>query len=720
MSASTPVVVQGRFRGIIAADVSLTRLAQALASLKPTPGGFAVLLDRSGRVLAAPDRAWTVLLGQRPPRDPKRQLAVSLLHAPGSALRSLRARLGGRTPGVQPLTARGAAYLLAQAPMPATGWTLLLLAPRDEVTAQYGSVAQAITRDADRTLRWTVALLLGCFLMGLVTAGRLAQTGIIRPVARLTRAARDVAGGRLDVRLPDGARDEFGLLARTFNVMLGSLQAHAHTLKRSEERYELAVRGSNDGLWDWHMDSGEVYYSGRWMGMLGDPAEPRSGTVDTWTDRLHPDDRERILRRLAHLQANRDDLLEFECRLRHQDGQYRWILSRAAVQRNASGRPVRLAGSHTDITDRVEALRVLEDRVAARTRDLEALLSVTRNLTYAEQLKDNLDRLAHSVVSATGASAVTVLLNDATGSTAEGHALSVGAADCPGPRRGPPMPPAPNPLRPRDPPSTLTGGPEVITLPLVYGERHLGLLRASYADPARVDDNERRLLGGLATQAAVVVENARLFAAAQNHAALEERQKLARDLHDSVSQALYGIALGGRTALRHLERAPDQAPDAVRYMLSLAEAGLAEMRALIFELRPESLEQEGLSMALTKLASALHARHALEVSLDVCGEPGVPLDSKVALLRIAQEATHNTVKHARARTVQLTLTCGPDTVVLDIQDDGAGFDVNDTGHGGLGQTSMRERARGIGGTCTVTSEAGRGTRVRVEAPVHCP
>ena len=143
---------------------------------------------------------------------------------------------------------------------------------------------------------------------------------------------------------------------------------------------------------------------------------------------------------------------------------------------------------------------------------------------------------------------------------------------------------------------------------------------------------------------------AELAIGTQERIALEERQRLARELHDSVSQALYGVSLGVNTALTLFDTDRTKVLEALNYALSLTHAGLTEMRALIFELRPESLEMEGLVVALTKQVEALRVRHGIEVELSLCDEPDVPLAVKEALYRIAQEALHNAVKHARAAT----------------------------------------------------------------------
>jgi signal transduction histidine kinase len=215
----------------------------------------------------------------------------------------------------------------------------------------------------------------------------------------------------------------------------------------------------------------------------------------------------------------------------------------------------------------------------------------------------------------------------------------------------------------------------------------------------------------------VAVENVRLFAGVRGKAALEERQRLARELHDSFSQALYGITLGAKTARTLLDKNPDRVADPLDYVLSLAEAGQAEMRALIFELRPESLETEGLIAALEKQAAALKARHEIEVDAVLCDEPEASLEAKEAVYRIAQEALHNTVKHARAANVQIKVKCDSEWITLEVSDDGIGFDAQGGFPGHLGLRSMRERALRLGGTLEVDSTSGKGTRICAQIPI---
>ncbi len=266
-------------------------------------------------------------------------------------------------------------------------------------------------------------------------------------------------------------------------------------------------------------------------------------------------------------------------------------------------------------------------------------------------------------------------------------------------------------------------------VPLMVQERMIGALSLDHSQAGYYTAQHASVVLAIANQAAIAIENARLYQQSQQLAVLQERQRLARELHDSVSQALYGIALGARTARRLLDsaQAEDQraAPadaaldDSLQrklaqpldYVLQLAEAGMAEMRALIFELRPESLQNEGLVAALSKHSASMQARHHIAVETEFCEEPQLSFDCKEALYRIAQEALHNIVKHARATRASIRLTSDGDGVTLEVRDNGAGFDSKGEFPGHLGLKSMRERIEKLGGTLTIDSAPGQGAAV---------
>jgi signal transduction histidine kinase len=229
------------------------------------------------------------------------------------------------------------------------------------------------------------------------------------------------------------------------------------------------------------------------------------------------------------------------------------------------------------------------------------------------------------------------------------------------------------------------------------------------------------ILTTVAGQVAVAVENARLYAQAHDVAALEERARLARELHDSVTQALFSMTLHTRVAQTLLERIGDDSPERLRQTLTqlgdLTRGALAEMRALIFELRPGGLNEEGLAAALQQHCAALSAREGMEIDVVVPGTR-LPFDPAVEehLYRLAQEALHNIVKHAQATHVLVRLETDGDTVALEIADDGVGFDRASVPPGHLGLHTMRDRAGRLEGSIEIQSARGAGTTVRVVIP----
>lgn len=209
-----------------------------------------------------------------------------------------------------------------------------------------------------------------------------------------------------------------------------------------------------------------------------------------------------------------------------------------------------------------------------------------------------------------------------------------------------------------------------------------------------------------------------MIRAAEARAAGEERRRLARELHDSVSQALYGITLGIDTARDLLGPAPHEVRKPLDYVRELAVSGLTEVRALMSELRSELLEQEGLVGALSKQMAAIQTHHGVRVQRLLPREPMASPATKEALFRIGQEALHNVVKHAGAKTVQLRLRTQDTDLVLEIVDDGLGFDSQQEPAGHFGLRSMRERALKAGGHFNVWTARGKGTRIRAAIPLH--
>jgi signal transduction histidine kinase len=253
-------------------------------------------------------------------------------------------------------------------------------------------------------------------------------------------------------------------------------------------------------------------------------------------------------------------------------------------------------------------------------------------------------------------------------------------------------------------------------VPLVVGGRIVGMLSVTHPAPHTYGANEATLALAIARQAAVAIENTRLHERARQAAVLEERQRLARELHDSVTQSLYGISLyaeAAQRALRHGDAAP--AATHLQDIRDTTREALAETRLLLFELRPPLLEQ-GLPTALQTRLQAVEARAGLDVSFRSHGEDRLATEQEQELFRLAQEALNNVLKHAHARSVQVCFEVTPDRAILEVNDDGVGFDPSFRGGAGFGLRGMRERAERLGGTLSIDSAPNTGTRVRVEVP----
>ncbi|MCB0209887.1 MAG: response regulator [Anaerolineae bacterium] len=255
-------------------------------------------------------------------------------------------------------------------------------------------------------------------------------------------------------------------------------------------------------------------------------------------------------------------------------------------------------------------------------------------------------------------------------------------------------------------------------VPIRAGGRVLGALSIclASADNASGDPDRISLLVAIADHIGVVVESIQLRRKAEQAATLEERSRLARELHDSVTQLMYSINLfakAGKDAYR-LDN-PTQGEKYLTRLEDTARQALKELRLLLFELRPPELEQEGLVGALQLRLDAVEGRSGVKTQLLVnSAEIALPDDYEKALYAIAQEALNNALKHANATAVTIQLAINPATIDLVVTDDGLGFDPNNTSHrGGLGLITMRERADTLGGTLQVCSMPEQGTSIQL-------
>lgn len=230
---------------------------------------------------------------------------------------------------------------------------------------------------------------------------------------------------------------------------------------------------------------------------------------------------------------------------------------------------------------------------------------------------------------------------------------------------------------------------------------------------------DEQLVGVLAAHAAVLIEHARLYEESRELSVLDERNRLARDLHDAITQSLFSLRLTIETAASLVPGDPEGAGAELERARALVESLFVELRSLIFELRPPALEADGLAGTVRKHLEVVGRANDLAVAVTATGERRLPEAVEHELFRIVQEAVTNVVRHAGASSLAVTIDLGPGRATVTVGDDGVGFvpDARPVRSRRLGLTSMRERAQGLGGSLAIDSSPGKGTTVRVEVPV---
>lgn len=258
---------------------------------------------------------------------------------------------------------------------------------------------------------------------------------------------------------------------------------------------------------------------------------------------------------------------------------------------------------------------------------------------------------------------------------------------------------------------------DFLGVPILDGDKVLGIIFLSNKrTPGGFTEADQRLLTMFAAHAAIALTNARLYERSRELTLVEERTRMAGELHDAVTQKLFSLRLTARAAASLVAADPPRALRELDRVERLAGEALAELRAVIVELRPAELDRHGLAETLRKHVHLLDRLHPASFSFEESPVCDLEPEIEVVVLRVAQEALHNASRHSRACAVGVRLGCAEGRVVLEVSDDGAGFDVDAAAGRGLGIASMGDRAESVGGSVRVRSEPGGGTLVRMEVP----
>ncbi|MER7760028.1 GAF domain-containing sensor histidine kinase [Streptomyces sp. NPDC097619] len=269
---------------------------------------------------------------------------------------------------------------------------------------------------------------------------------------------------------------------------------------------------------------------------------------------------------------------------------------------------------------------------------------------------------------------------------------------------------------------------DFLGLPIRDGDETLGALFLANKRCARpapdapascgFTEEDEELLGILAQHAAIALTNARLYERSRELTITEERSRLAHELHDAVSQKLFSLRLTAQAAAALVDRDPARAKTELHQVATLAAEAADELRAAVVELRPAALDEDGLIATLRTQVQVLDRAHTSHVTFTCDGVRALPASQEEALLRVAQEALHNALRHSAAARVEVLLARRGPGALLRVTDDGKGFDPRAVRRAGrhLGLVSMRDRAAGVGGTLTVQSVPGQGTTIEMEVP----
>jgi PAS domain S-box-containing protein len=535
-------------------------------------------------------------------------------------------------------------------------------------------------------------------------------------------------------------------------------------LRKSEALLQETQRMAHLGGWELDLATQQVIWTDEVYRIHEVPPGFRP-TLENALGFYHPEDRQELEGAIERAAAHGEPW-NLELRFRTAAGRDRWVRAdgRAEV---GDGRVVRLSGTFQDITDRksVEeaALRAKADaekaksqeeerrREAERRREIaEGLLGVMRALNSNQPLDQVLAIIAEQARRSLGDQSVAIYRLQTADGTFELQAVAeppndaIGgkrpvlgqealreavatrrAVRCPGavsPGQEAPGPPGAAEAQIGDR-NCSEHRLNVLAAPILIKDEVYGAMMFYGPESRTLPIEEGDLAAAFCNQAALAIESARLREQAEEAAVTAERSRLARDLHDSVTQSLFSASLVAEVLAQVWRKNPEEAVRSLEHLRRLTRGALAEMRALLLELRPTALAQSRLEDLVRQLAEALGGRADVIVASDVQPVPALPPEVHVAFYRIAQEALQNIARHAEAGHVDLRLVATPvpamgqtweewsGEVRLQVTDDGKGFDPASVRANRLGLRIMRERAEGIGARFSVEARRGSGTQI---------
>ena len=710
----------GQVEAVVFASLDLSWLNQLAAEALLPAGSTLTVVDANGTILV------------RHP-DPQNWVGLSVLEAP--IVEFIMARQGEGTTDAYGID--GIRRLFAVTPLSS-------VSEAEDAYVSVGIPTAVAFAEANRMLVRSLTSLGGLTILVLAAAWLGSDVFILRQVSAMVSAAERLGTGDLSARTGLSREGELGRLALTFDKMADSLQRGVDERDRAEGALReservlstllsnlpgMAYRRRNDRGWRMEFVSeGSFELTGY------RPSELIGNRKVAYGQLIHRKDREFVWNEVqVALQENRPFQITY--RVITAAGEEKWAWEHGCGVSSPEGDALALEGYVLDATEQVLAQERLEHRLADRTRELSALYEVAAVSSGALDLEtilvNSLDRVLAVIGSRVGA---VHLYDEASGvlrlaaqcgvpsdlvSQVESVSASIGLAGQVV-KGGQPLvvPDIANGLRPLL--AIPVSRPQAyVGVPLRAKGQVLGVLSVVGEVERQFDEAEVSVLSSIGDQIGLAVENARLRQQSEHLAVVRERERLARDLHDSVTQSLFSVTLLAEAG-RQLAGAGDleRVERCLERLGQISQQALKEMRLLVYELRPSVLEREGLAGALQRRLDAVEKRAGIDARLLVEGEIDLPAAVEAELYHVAQEALNNALKHAGASSVTVNICGRGNCVEFEVIDTGAGFNPDAVAdHGGIGLSNMRERAEKLGGSLTVLSEPAQGTRVRIKVEV---
>ncbi|BAY50215.1 multi-sensor signal transduction histidine kinase (plasmid) [Scytonema sp. HK-05] len=687
----------GKLKGVLATDLVISQISTFLQRIRVGESGTIFVVERSGLLVASSASEKRFFLNQNHQKARRVKATESTVPLVQNTAKYLVERFGNfnNISGSQQIDftiERQRHFLQLTSLKDGRGidWLIVVVVPEADFLKQIHA-----------NTRTTIFLCIIALIVA-ISICILTVRWITDPILRLNQSAKVLARGEWNQTVNIERSDELGELAKSFNSMTCQVQTSFNEMKalnealsRSEKRFQMIAQVTNDAIWDWDLLTDYAWWNAGIQTIFGYTVNEIHPYTNWWYERIHPEDRERVILGTPHvLDANNaEQFWSAEYRFRRADGSYTYVADRGFVIRDDHGKPIRMIGGMTDITQRKQAQELLADyNRTLKQQVAEQTVELAREKKFLQVIIDRIPVMITLYEANGRIQFVNRELEQCLGwSSVELEKIDLLAECCP----------------------DLEQRQQVLEHMLGATEKWLDI-KIRTKDGRYIDTSwaNIRLSNGINIGIGQDISNRKR---AEETSILEERNRMAREIHDTLAQAFTGILLHVGAATQVLIDDLEATQAHLEMINELAQTGLAEARRSVAALRPQLLEDGSLHNALHRLVTQMRAATDTAMIYEIKGT-AYPLPNEVEnnLLRIAQEALTNAIKYADACEIRVEIVYENTQCILRVKDDGLGFGVGSIPRvGGFGLLGMSERAENIGAQLTIGSQPGQGTEIVV-------